>query len=360
LASLEQGKPLGTSEAGSGPLFLDGLAVAYLSGLGLVDDLRRSGRDLRIHPSTAADIEALIGTEGENQRTLEALSRLRGWLRDGISEGCITVIPRSGSSEEDDMGIETRVFQELVADTGSADAVLIDDRMAGALGHVMDRSGRRAPIVDTVDLLRDLASAGLLSPEKRFHSHHLLRTRGFVCIPVELEELESHLAGTEADLETGQLRENAELRAIRENLERLRSTTILQQPAETPYLDRLRITGFVAIRNIWADLTVPIPAAIARTGWLWRNLMSTPIDWAHTIVDPAGVIPPTTGFLNAVGGLLLAIPITDFERARAFRDWVEVTVLTPLERVSSEILNDLAGIVQTRIRGLVDERTAEH
>ena len=88
--------------------------------------------------------------------------------------------------------------------------------------------------------------------------------------------------------------------------------------------------------------------------------MSTPIDWAHTIVDPAGVIPPTTGFLNEVAGLLLTIPIAELERARAFRDWVDAAVLTSLERVSSEILSDLAGIVQTRIRGLADDRTAEH
>jgi tetratricopeptide (TPR) repeat protein len=358
LASLEREEPLGTNEPGSGPLFLDGLAVAYLPGLALVDTLRRSIRDLRIHPSTAADIEALIGMEGETQRTVEAISRLRVWLRDGIAAGWITVMPRSGSSEEDELGIETRVFQELVADTDTADAVLIDDRMAGALGHVMDRSGRRAPIVDTVDLLRDLAGAGLLSSEERYHGHHVLRARGFICIPVEIEELENHLADTEVDPKTWHLRENAELRAIRENLERLRSTTILQQPAETPYLDRLRMTGFLAIRNMWLDTTVPIPVAIARTGWLWRNLMATPIDWAHTIVDLAGVIPPTTGFLNEVAGLLLTIPIADLERARAYRDWIEAAVLSPLERVSSGVLSDLAGIVQTRIKGLADERTA--
>jgi hypothetical protein len=360
LASLEQGEPLGPNGAGEGPLFLDGLAVSYLSGMGLADYLRRLVRDLRIHSTTAADIEGLIGTESETQRTLEALSRVRVWLRDGILAGSVAVMPRSGSSEEDDLGIETRVFQELIADTGTADAILIDDRMAGALGHVADRSGRRAPIVDTIDLLRDLAAAGLLSPGERFHRHHLLRARGFICIPVEPEEIENHLANTESDPETGYLRENAELRAIRENLERLRSTTILQQPAETPYPDRLRMTGFLAIRNIWADTTVPIPTAIARTGWLWRNLMSTPIDWAHTIVDPAGVIPPTTGFLNEVAGLLLTIPIADLERARTFRDWVEAIVLAPLQRVSSAKLRELAGMMRARIRGLVDERIAKH
>jgi hypothetical protein len=88
--------------------------------------------------------------------------------------------------------------------------------------------------------------------------------------------------------------------------------------------------------------------------------MSTPIDWAHTIGDPAGVIPPTTGFLNEVSGLLLTIPIADLERARAFRDWIGAAVLEPLETVSSQILDDLAGIMHTHIRRVANEWTTKN
>ena len=298
--------------------------------------------------------------EAESQRTLEVVSQLRIWLRDGIATGRVTVMPRPQSAEVEDMGIETRVLQELLSDIGTADAVLIDDRMAGAQGRVTDRSGRTAPIVDTLDLLHDFTRAGLLSPQDRFHRHHLLRARGFVCIPVELEEIEGYLATREADPVTGLLRETAELRTIRENLQRLRSTTIAQQPAETVYLDRLRITGFIAVRNLWADTSVPVPTAIARTEWLWRNLMLTPVDWAHTIVDPAGVIPTTTGFLNEVSGLLLTIPVADLERARAFRDWIQAVILTPLVTGSPEILHDLARIMDTHIRRLANEWTTKN
>ena len=67
--------------------------------------------------------------------------------------------------------------------------------------------------------------------------------------------------------------------------------------------------------------------------------MLTPIDWAHTIVDPAGVVPTTTGFLNEVSGLLLTIPVADLERARAFRDWIQAVILPPLVTGSPEILH---------------------
>jgi tetratricopeptide (TPR) repeat protein len=360
LAPLELGEPLGTSSAGEGPVFLDGLALAYLYSVGLLDDLHRCGREFRIHRSTATEIEQLIRTEGDENRAIDVLTRLRIWLRDGIAGGRVIVMPRPRSYEEDDLGVQTRVVQELVSDIGTADAVLIDDRMAGSQGRVTDRSGGAAPIVDTLDLLHDFVRAGLLSPRKRFHAHHLLRARGFMCIPLELEEIEVYLATRGADGVTGRLVENAELRAIRENLQRLRSTTIVQQPAETPYLDRMRLTGFIAMRNLWKDNSIPIPAAIARTEWLWRNLMSTPIDWAHTIIDQTGVIAPRAGFMNEASSLLLAILTPDLERAQAFRNWVQTAVLAPLEMVSPEILDELAGFVHGRIRGLADEWTSKN
>jgi hypothetical protein len=360
LASLELGEPMGTNSAGEGPIFLDGLALAYLYSAGLLDALHRSEREFRIHRSTITEIEQLIRTEAEADRAIDVLTRLRTWLRDGIASGHVIVMPRPRSYGEEDLGVQTRVLQELVSDIGSADAVLIDDRMAGSQGRVTDRSGRAAPIVDTLDLLHDFVRTELLSAQDRFHRHHLLRARGFICTPLELEEIEGYLETRGPDPVTGFLIESAELRAIRENLQRLRSTTIVQQPGETPYLDRMRLTGFIAMRNLWKDSAIPIPTAIARTEWLWRNLMSTPIDWAHTITDQTGVIAPTAGFMNEASSLLLAILTPDLERAQAFRNWVQATVLAPLELMSPEILDDLASFVHARIRGLADEWTSQN
>src|ERR1700730_13882758 len=84
---------------------LDGLAVAYLSDTGLLDDLRRSAREFQVHPSTVTEIGQLIRMEAESQRTLEVVSQLRIWLRDGIATGRVTVMPRPQSAEVEDMGI---------------------------------------------------------------------------------------------------------------------------------------------------------------------------------------------------------------------------------------------------------------
>jgi len=88
--------------------------------------------------------------------------------------------------------------------------------------------------------------------------------------------------------------------------------------------------------------------------------MLTPIDWAHTIVDPTGVVTPLTGFLNVISNLLLTIPNNDLERARAVRDWIDAEVLAPLERVSSETLDELTRMTITRLRGLVNDYAPEH
>ena len=135
-----------------------------------------------------------------------------------------------------------------------------------------------------------------------------------MCLPVEVDELDYCLQDTKPDAENGQLKENAELRAIRETLLRLRSTKILQQPAETPYLDRLRLTGITLLRKLWQDLSISTPTAIARTDWVYeRHLMPAPTDWAHTIVDPAGVLPPVTGLINEISGLLM-LPVVEIAK----------------------------------------------
>ena len=145
LAPLEQREPLGTNKAGEGPLFLDGLAVAYLSGTGLLDDLHRSAREFQVHPTNRHRYRATDPHGSRFPADARRLSQLRIWLRDGIAAGRVTVMPRPQSSGVEDVGIETRVLQELLSDIGTADAVLIDDRMAGAQGRVTDRSGRAAP-----------------------------------------------------------------------------------------------------------------------------------------------------------------------------------------------------------------------
>jgi hypothetical protein len=362
LGSVERGHPLSPDEPGTGPLYLDGVTVSYLVGAGIVDSLERSPRKLFVHPSTISQMEQLIRTETEGNRSLEILSQLRVWLRDGIAGGQMKVMPRprfAGEEELFDVGIEAHVLRELVVDVGAADAVLVDDRMLGREHRVVDRSGRAVPIIDTLDLLNDLTRADHFTPHQRWHKHHILRSRGFMCLPVEVEELEYFLRSTEPDPQTGRLRENAELRAIRENLQRLRSTTILQQPQETIYLDRLRVTGITVIRKVFDDSSIPLSTAVPRSDWIYHHLIPSPTDWAHTIVDPAGVLPPVTGLVNQISGLLM-LPITDGERRKAFRDWIQTTILAPLEIGSPNVLQDIADNMQTRILSWVNEYTSTH
>jgi hypothetical protein len=359
LASFEHGDALGPDDPGTGPLFLDGVAISYLSGAGMLDYLQRSGRQFFVHPSTITEMEQLIRTETETGRLVEILSRLRTWLRDSIAGGQIKVMPRIRFTGEEDLGVETRVLREFVADTGEADTALIDDRMLGMEQRVVDRSGRAIPIIDTVDLVNEFARTGRLTAARRWRIHHILRSRGFMCLPVEIDELAYCLQDTTPDPQTGKLKENAELRTIRENLQRLRSTTILQQPTETPYLDRLRLTGITILRKIWQDSSIPTQTAIARTDWVYRHLMPAPTDWAHTIVDPAGLLPPVTGLINEISGLLM-LPVADRAGRKAYRDWLQTAVLTPLEIASPNILQGIADFMSARIRSWVDEFSSAH
>jgi len=361
----EDGEPLGTDVTPSDdvPIFLDDLAVSYVSQAGLLDALRASGRQFRVHAETIERIEQLIATETEASRSLDVLFRLREWLRDGIDSDKISVMPKppraTGDEPDEREEVPVRALRELLRDIGDCDAALIDDRMVGMHGRLTDAGNRAAPILDIFDVLHDLAvtDRAILTLQRRWRVHHILRTRGVICVPLEIEELEERIQGREPDPETGFLRETAELRAIRENLGRMRSTAILQQPAETSYLDRLRLVGVMMIRKIWGDAGIPAATAASRADWIWRHVVPAPTDWAHTIVDPVGVVPPARALAAQIGFLMLpAIP--EQERRRAFLEWVEATVLAPLATASPDVLDAVAVGVGRRIQEWSEEWSA--
>jgi pimeloyl-ACP methyl ester carboxylesterase/tetratricopeptide (TPR) repeat protein len=357
LNSMDPRAVVGPADSGDGPLFLDELAISYLASAGLLESLRRSKRSFMVHPDLVTQVDQLIGTEADTARALEVLEKLRVWLRDTLKAGNAALMPRV-PVEDTDGGVRVRVLHELVADTGGSDAVFIDDRMAGSQVRVIDRTGRSAPIIDIFDVLNAFVRVGSMTPEANWHARYILRRRGFVSVPIDSEELEHYLRTRGPNAGSDGIQENAELRAIRENLYRLRSTTILRQPWETPYLDRLRIVGLFAIRAVWQDVNVPVETAIARSNWIWRYLIPTPTDWAHTIVDKAGVLEPSTGFANQISQLLL-LGGGDSARRIAFLAWVDREILEPLEVGSQGVLSDVVSLQRSRIREWVDEWTAE-
>ncbi len=347
LSSVDVGSSLGSNEVGNAPIYIDDLTISLLESANLLDYLRRSKRKFVIHPNAVAEATQLIASERYTSGSLEILEALRHWLCSGISAGAICIMPRVPLDEEKN-GPGIRVIQEVLSDVGNCDAVLIDDRLAGMHPQMQDKNGKTKPMLDTFDVLNELTRSGFLTKAAQWNQLHRLREQAVMCVPLSLEELITYINKQSIDPTTGKLIESAELRALRENFQGLRATTILQQPAETDYLDRVRGIAILAIREIWLNKQTSIPLAIARSEWIWEYVVPSPTDWAHTITDPTQVLPTATGLANQITWLL-AIFMDDTSRRHAFCEWVEATILSPLELASRNVLDTVAGNIQARV-----------
>lgn len=123
LASMDRGDPLGSDDAGDGPLFLDGLTISHLEDAGLLEQLRRSKRAFMVHPNLVGEVDPLIATESDTARSLDVLDRLRAWIRDSLAMDKVSLMPRARLGDIEG-GVRIRAFQELVTSVTGSDAVL--------------------------------------------------------------------------------------------------------------------------------------------------------------------------------------------------------------------------------------------
>jgi hypothetical protein len=338
LKGVDVGDPPGPSHLGEGPLYLDGLAVTYLTAADLLECVPRLANSAFIHPETFDGANRLVDSASDASIANDVLSRLRAWLRDGIAAGKISILPSDPASDRSEFPIPT--LRQIILNFGRSDAVLLDDRYLGQHAGITDKNNKMVPTLGVVDLLRDFADRGLIDNPQRWAKLHTLRARGFSGVPLEPDELEYWLTDSAPEPDGAQLRETAELRTIREYLLRLRSTKFLHQPAETGYLDRLRLAATGVIRHNWAGV-VPSQITAARASWIYAHVVPSPVDWKHTIVVASAVLPPAEGLANQIG--LLLPPVTlDHERADAFSQWLDAVVLQPLAVASGPVLDRVA------------------
>ena len=136
----------------------------------------------------------------------------------------------------------------VIALARDCDAIIADDRFLNQHANIDDGSGQ-TPIFSTLDLLDTLVSIGSITPEDRLEYRTLLRRAGYFFIPVSDDELARHLdASTVKD---DKVIETAELKAIRENILRVRMSTWLQLPKEAPWLDTLLKVFIRVLKSLW-------------------------------------------------------------------------------------------------------------
>ncbi len=340
------------------PLYLDDLAVTYLQGAGLLQAVCDCGIDVQVHPSTRAERDALVAANREGERLADMLSQIRETLRDALETGKAIFLQRNcADDEETALGTFAQVAPTLahfLRHVEPCDVVCIDDRFVNKYATLTDRTGRTVPVVCVLDVLRHLQDQDVITTGERHEKLHKLRQGGFALVPLEPDELELYLRAVRFDQEDCMI-EGVELRVARQTLMRVRSLDMLDQRTETLFLDGLRLWSVLIIRRLWEDEELPAECAAKLSDWTWRNVAASPLDWARTVRDWAGIVPAPEAFTHHVALLLKPIPPVKGERHKAFRRWIERAVLEPLLPANASLVDSVAALVRHEIEELITE-----
>ena len=263
--------------ADSAVLYLDDLAINHFLHLGLMDRLRAAGFTPVASLSEVSETDALISYEANADKVIESIERIRSALSSRIESGKIKVGRQRQLDHSDDHSIAYHLTVGVLALANVCDAIIVDDRFINQHANI-DEAGGAATVFSTLDLLDGLVSAGKITLDQSLEYRTLLRRAGYFFVPVRNDELTKHL--NDCSVTGGKVIETAELKAVRENLLRVRMSDWLQLPKEAPWLDSTIKVFIAVLRGLWRSGS-DLAKVRAISDWLVDQIDVR--GWAHRL-----------------------------------------------------------------------------
>ena len=337
------------------PIHLDRVALSYLQSAHVLEPLANSGLDLRIHPNVADETKALIAASETGDHLARTVEGVRESLRRGMETGKVTLLPRDPETAGENIKILDSVnsLKGLLWSVAEYDALCADDRFVNGR-PVAGPTGSTVPVVCVLDVLRHLRSERLVSTGEYWVAIHKLRDAGFGFIPVEADELLYHLLA--AEFEDSRVLESAELRCIRQSINKIDALRLLKGDEALALSKSLLMGSIQAIRSLWVDTSLNVNVAAALSTWIWRHLPIT----THLVTnDETSALSEEAleDFVSSGLCFLMMVPIMEStERRVAYRNWLERCVVSPLMPASSKSIDDAVTMVLETIKDLSSER----
>ena len=320
----------------SAVLYLDGLAMTYFLRLGLLGVLRSGGFTVYIPPGAVRQMDELVSYERASSDVQEILERIRIALRSRIESGRVRIGPLRPPEAVDGVAHARHPTMEAIGLADRADVIVSDDRFVSGYPRIGQGDGS-ARTATTLDLLDTLASTGAMSEADRQRYRTRLRRAAYLFVPVEKDELLSHLL--KATLEEGRVIETAELRALRENVLLARMGNHLQLPDESQWLGDTIGAFVAALKDLWRG-DPDVAAARLRSDWILEQIDLR--GWTHRL--------PPNGASRTMDGdraeqlirLALAPPEASATVSGLYWDWVEERLLKPIQATEPALYSWLA------------------
>ena len=330
-------------------LYLDDLTIYYLLHTGILDILCKQDFTLFVSSGLVSELNALIAYESMSDMAIEAIENIRATIRQGIECGKVKVGKWRSIGSSDEQYLDYHQIAGLFAIAEDCDAIVADDRFFNQTGQNEHRGGQTSPFT-TLDLLDTLVSASQISADSRFEFRTKLRRAGYFFVPVDEYELAFHLKA--AEIKNGEVIETAHLRAIRESILYVRMTDWLQLPNEALWLDSVFEVLVDVLRSLWTE-SDDFPKAQACSNWILDQVDVR--GWAHCLSPESRNEIIESGQARIVVELITTLPAHVPPNVRkAYRDWAEDFVLTPIKELEPDLYNLIVNLERRHISEHVD------
>jgi hypothetical protein len=280
LSMHEQRWPQESAISDNAVLYLDSLSITYLQHTGLLAKLKPAGLDAYISTRALDEVNGLIHYEQLSSEVNRIIESIRSSLASRIERGSVKIGRVPQIDKQEDRKLRDHPTMGIYDLINEVEALIIDDRYFNQhqFQKKNDRGDEQIPVLTTFDLLDALQKKenNPISLDEVNEYRTRLRQAGFIFLPVSFEELQQYLAA--AHVVDGTLEETAELKAIRENLLRIRMSHFLQLPKEAKWFDGFIKTIIRILRAQWTA-TLDDKTIEARSEWLLKLIDMR--GWVH-------------------------------------------------------------------------------
>jgi hypothetical protein len=319
-------------------LYLDSLSVTYLQHTGLLPKLKLAGLEVYVSTRELEEVNGLLQYEQLSSEVNKIIETLRSSLAAGIERGMIKIgrIPEMDASEERKLRDHpTFAIYELITDV---EALIIDDRYFNQYQQYKKKEGsdEHIPLLTTLDLIDALQKEerGSISLDELREIRTRLRQASFLFVPVTFDELQHYLST--AQVANGALEETAELKAIRENILRIRMSNFLQLPKETVWFNGLMQAIIKTLKVQWVS-AIDEKTMVARSEWLLQLIDVR--GWTHSFGNE-GCQQLLNDFYGSHIMLLLTAPHdATLDIKNKYLNWIEEHVLTEIREEEPVLYN---------------------
>ena len=326
-------------------LYLDDSAVYVFLHLGMLGKLRDAGFRSVISRRMISETRKLISYESISGKAKDAIDRIRRALNARLESGKIKVSRRLSVKHPKDRFVYEHPTAGVLEFPKWCDKVIVDDRILNQ---------HPPPMYSTLDLLDALVAQGVISAEKRLEYRTQLRQAGYHFVSFSEDELAHHLG--ESAVKNGRVVETAELKAIRDNILKVRMSTLLQLPREKHWLETLQQTCHRVLKGLWRA-NADFEDARARSDWILRLIDLR--GWAHAFPKEEGHNIVGIGHAGSIF-FILQPPIEEPDEVKCnYWGWVEERVLAPLKEQYPDLYRNLLESYKRQISHVVDRYITE-